>query len=50
MNHQAQITKRRPTKLDIRIDNLETMIHILSNLPEEYQTIMEILDNKLDDK
>ena len=26
------------------------MTHILSNLPEEYQTIMKILEEKLDDK
>ena len=25
------------------------MSHILSNLPEEYQTIVEILEDKLDD-
>ena len=30
-------------KLDIQIDNPEIMSHILSNLPEEYQTIVEIL-------
>ena len=26
------------------------MTHILSNLPEEYQSIVEILEDKLDDK
>ena len=26
------------------------MTHILSNLPEEYQTIVEILEDELDDK
>ena len=26
------------------------MTHILSNLPEEYQIVVEILENKLDDE
>ena len=30
------------------MDNSEMMSHILSNLLEEYQTIVEILEDKLD--
>ena len=37
-------------KLDWHIDDSEMMTHILSNLPEEYHTIMEILEDKLDGK
>ena len=32
-------------KLNVRIDDSEIMTHILSNLPEEYQTIVEILED-----
>ena len=32
-----------------KIDDSEMMSHILSNLPEEYQTIVEIIEDKLDD-
>ena len=34
-------------KLYVHIDNSEIMTHILSNLPEEYQTAVEILEEKL---
>ena len=32
-----------------KLDNSEMICHILLNLPEEYQTIVEILEDKLDD-
>ena len=31
-----------------KINDSEMMYHILSNLPEEYQTIVEIIEEKLD--
>ena len=37
-------------KLNVHIDESEMITHILLNLPEEYQTIVEILEEKLDDK
>ena len=36
--------------MDVQIDESEIMTHILSNLPEEYQTIVEILEGILDDE
>ena len=36
-------------KLDTQIDDSEMMTHILLNLPEEYQDIVEILEDKLDE-
>ena len=35
-------------KLDVQIDDSEVMTHILSNLPEEYQNIVETIEYKLD--
>ena len=37
-------------KSDVHIDNSEMMTNIISNLPEEYQNIIEILKYELDDK
>ena len=42
MDHRYGTTYRRPKKLDIQIDDLEFITHILSNLPGEYQNILEI--------
>ena len=39
---------RTPKTWRAKIDDSEMMSHILSNLPEEYQTIKEILEDKLD--
>ena len=36
-------------KLGVIIDDLKTMIHVLSNLPEKYEKIVEILEEKSDD-
>ena len=35
--------------LDVHIDDSEMMTHILSNLPEAYYNIVEILEDNLDD-
>ena len=37
-------------KLYVQIDDSEMMTHILSNLPEECQIILEILEDELYDK
>ena len=47
--HQAQTTYKRPTKLDVHIDDSEIITHILLNLPEEYQNNVQILEEKWDD-
>ena len=39
-----------PQKLNVHIDDSKMMTNILSKLFEEYQTIVEILEEKLDDK
>ena len=36
--------------IDVNIDDSENMNHIISKFLEEYQTIVEILGDKLDDK
>ena len=37
-------------KFNVQIDDSETMTHVLLKLPEEYQTIVEILEKKIDDE
>ena len=34
--------------MDVHIDDSEIMTHILSNLPESYKNILEILEDDLD--
>ena len=36
-------------KLDVQLDDSETMTNTISNLPEEYQKIEEIIEDELDD-
>ena len=45
-----ELLRKDLQKLDEHIEESEMMTHILSNLPEEYHTIMEIIEDKLDDK
>ena len=46
---QLELLRGDLRKLDVKIDGSEMMTHILSNLPEEYQNIVEILEYGLDD-
>ena len=47
---ELKIIGRDCKKLDVNIDDLGMMTKIISNLLEEYQTIVRILEDKLDDK
>ena len=40
---ELKLLKEYLRKLEVHIDNSEIMTHILSNLPGEYQTLVEIL-------
>ena len=44
MDHRARTTYMRQLKLDVYLDDSEIMTHILANLHEEQQTVVEILE------
>ena len=50
MYHQNWTTERIPKQINLHIDDSQMMTHILSNLPEVYQNILEILEDYLDDE
>ena len=46
----SKYSKETYKKTNVHIYDSEMMTHVLLNLPEEYQTIVEILEDKLNDK
>ena len=46
---ELQLLRRNLQKLGVDIDDVEMMIHIISNPPKEFEKIIEILADKLYD-
>ena len=41
-----ELIRRYLQEPEVHINNSEIMTHILSDLPEEYQTIVKVIDDK----
>ena len=50
MDHRYQTTQRKPTNLTLHIDDTEMRSHIILDLPESYNNIVENIEDELDDK
>ena len=46
---ELELFRANLRKLGVIVDDAEMMTHIISNLPEEYENIVENLEDELDD-